>query len=133
MTFKFTSLISQDGKYRFIRPLIPVVLAGPKGSFEIDALLDTGADRSLFSKDLGDALGLDFSKAKAEPFGGIGKGTVKVYTLQVEVAIFGIAKHVTIPIGFVEGNNVPSLLGQEGFFDAFKITFDRNNNMIEIV
>lgn len=42
----------------------------------------------------------------------------------MEVLILEAAQRLTIPFCFAEGQ-APSLLGREGFFDAFRIQFDK--------
>jgi len=115
-----------------LRPIVRVAIAGPKQQWIGEALLDTGADRSLFDIEVARDVGLDLSNASRQRFGGIGKDQVQVYTIDVGLGIIGMKEKVKIPIGFMENANIRALLGQEGFFDAFKITFDRRRDSIEI-
>jgi hypothetical protein len=39
---------------------------------------------------------------------------------------------IEIEAGFVDSPSVSAILGQEGFFDAFKIKFEKDHNIIEI-
>jgi hypothetical protein len=39
---------------------------------------------------------------------------------------------IEIEAGFVDSPAADAILGQEGFFDAFKIKFEKDHNIIEI-
>lgn len=39
---------------------------------------------------------------------------------------------IEIIAGFVSSSGVAAILGQDGFFDAFRIKFERDHNIIEI-
>ncbi len=114
------------------RPIIPVKVTGPKANLIIEALIDSGADMSLFDIEIAKAVGVDLRKVSKQQFGGIGKDTVTVYLTKIAVEVIGTNHSVTIPVGFMKGANVRGLLGQEGFFDNFKIIFNRANDSIEI-
>jgi hypothetical protein len=49
---------------------------------------------------------------------------VRARVLQVELLVPDIGVAFTIPICFADGDT-SQLLGREGFFDAFRITFDK--------
>ncbi len=132
MTTPFSKYPAGDEKTTIIKPVITVRLIGPKKFQEIEAIIDSGADHSIFDMDFAKNLGLSFTKAKVEPFSGIGKGTIKVFTIPVEIQVVGIDKKVTIPIGFVKSPSFPPLLGLDGFFDNFVIKFDKAHNIIDI-
>lgn len=132
MIFPFKKIPLPGSTKTVLRPVIPIDISGPKGTWTLEALIDSGADRSLFDIEIAKVLGIDLSKVKKEQFGGIGKDTVTVYTTNVVVEVNGINHPVTIPIGFMKGANVRALLGQDGFFDNFRIVFTRANDSIEI-
>jgi len=41
-------------------------------------------------------------------------------------------KKIKIPVGFINSDSVGLLLGQEGFFDNYRIKFERDHNVFEI-
>lgn len=134
MKFPYIKVPTYDPIRKWIsRPLIPIILSGPKGSITIDALVDSGADRSLFHLEIGKRLGLDLFSAPTEFFSGIEAGRLSSYLLSVDMQIMGLDKKVSIPAGFVESDGVSAILGQDGFFDAFRIKFEKQRNTIEIV
>lgn len=98
--------------------MIPITLFGPKESVNVDALIDSGADRCLFDVQIGREIGLDIGEWEKEIFSGIEGGKVIAYLHKIELQIIGIEKRI--------------ILGQDEFFDAFKIKFEKDHNMIEI-
>lgn len=133
MKFQYYKIPTTDPKRKWIsRPIVPVILYGPKGIVPIDALIDSGADRSLFHIEVGRRLGLDLNKAPVEVFTGIEGGKLFSKIHKVKLQIIGIDEAVEIIAGFVDGPGVTAILGQEGFFDAFRIKFEKDHNVIEI-
>lgn len=122
----------EPGKKWISRPIIPVVLFGPKGSVIVDALIDSGADRCLFHADLGREIGLELEKGEKESFGGIEGGRIPAFLHKIQIQILGMDKEVEVLAGFAAAPGVFAILGQEGFFDAFRIKFEKDHNVVEI-
>ena len=116
--------------------MIPIILSAQKGivaqSVNTDALLDSGADMCLFNAEIGEVLGLEIEKGEREPFGGIEGGRLFAFIHEVDIQVAGIDKTIKVEAGFVRGLNTSAILGQEGFFDAFRVSFERDRNVIEI-
>jgi len=119
-------------------PSIPIFLKG-KGntSFQFIGLLDSGADYSVIPQDVAELLGLkiDGKREKVRGIGGwmdsinekimvtIGKGHEN-YTFEILVKII---------LGSTEEiGEIPIILGRDGFFDKFKITFDQINEKVNL-
>jgi len=133
MKFPYIKTPSADPRRKWIsRPIIPITLFGPKASVTIDALIDSGADKCLFNAVLGKEISLDIEKGNKEIFGGIEGGQIVTYIHPIQLQIVGIDKKIEIPAGFTDARGVFAILGQEGFFDAFRIKFERDRNIIEI-
>lgn len=133
MKFPYFKTPREDPRKRWIsRPIIPVTLFGPKGSINIDALIDSGADRCLFNSQIGKEIGLEIEKGEREIFSGIEGGKLLAYLHKIHLQIIGINKIIEIIAGFTDAPGVFAILGQEGFFDAFKIKFEKAHNTIEI-
>ena len=105
---------------------------GPKGSVNVHALLDSGADKCLFSNQYAKEIGLDLKNGEEEIFSGIEGGQVKSYLHKIELQIIGDSNKIRVIVGFTNAPGVNAILGQEGFFDAFRIKFERDCNAIEI-
>jgi len=133
MKFPYLKTPRVDPRKKWIsRPIIPITLFGPKGSVSIDALIDSGADRCLFNDQIGREIGLDLEKGEKEIFSGIEGGQIGAYLHKIQLKIIGIEKRIEIIAGFSDAPGVFAILGQDGFFDAFRIKFEKDHNIIEI-
>jgi len=134
MKFAYLKIPKKDSREKWIgRPIIPISLFGPKGSIYIDALVDSGADRCLFDAQIGREIGLEIEKGKKEIFSGVEGGEVVAYLHKIKLQITGIDKIVEIEAGFTDAPGIFAILGQDGFFDAFRIRFEKDHDIIEIV
>jgi hypothetical protein len=129
MKFKY----AKYGKDTF-RPVIPVFLKNDRIRIGYEVLVDSGADLCLFHADIGEAIGLDIEKGKPREVFGVG-GKVSVYYLHPITLVVGGWEY-DIEAGFmpaVSGRSMPyGLVGQKGFFEFFKVTFDHASKDIEI-
>ena len=92
--------------------------------------IDSGADISLIPRQLGDVLGLSFSKGQVSSIRGIGKGTISVIISNVD-AIIG-TRTLKTRIAWALTEDVPLILGRLDIFDAFKVTFDQKNSIVTL-
>jgi predicted aspartyl protease len=133
MNFKYKSLPRKDGPPRKT-PTIPVTFIGPEDSIDIVAILDSGADISVLPLEVGEQLGLDLTKNRS-PCGGIG-GEVDTAEDHVRVGIAQGHENYTfdIPVKVVldPNSSIPVLIGREGFFEEFEITFDERRERISL-
>jgi hypothetical protein len=137
MKFKYIKIPTRDPSRKWIRrPIIPITLSARIGvitqSVNIDALLDSGADKCLFNAEIGEALGLDVKSGATEYFGGVEGGRMETFIHQVKIQIRGMDLLVEMPVGFTYSRGVSAILGQDGFFDGFRITFERDRDIVEI-
>ena len=86
------------------------------------AILDTGADHCIFDSQVAEQLGIPVTRGEVVEISGIGGGPIVGFLHQVSVTI---AAH-TYKAPMVFASNIPAtgILGQTGFFDHFKVTFD---------
>ena len=103
-------------------PVIPVVIEG-KNRAVVHALVDSGATISLFHMSIADDIGIDLRDAEQVYLAGIG-GYVKAYIKkQVRISIEELGS-IVIPIAFTEYiTSDIAILGRQGFFETFEITF----------
>src|SRR6266576_3763224 len=107
------------------RPLIPITLKLGKKEIKYIALIDSGADFNIFHEDIAKILKIDLSKLKSMKFSGIKEGAE------------GIGRFTSLDLGIdntffnspvVFSNDISpngyGILGQQGFFNHFKIQFD---------
>ena len=134
MKYRYTSFFPPESTVRWIkRPMVQIEVSGPTGKRTFDALIDSGADVSLFNTQVAELLGFDLSRAKSRNFMGI-SGGIEAFTLEeVEIQVEGMESSIAIPVSFVQTASVGLLLGEEGFFDAFRIKFEKDHDMFEII
>lgn len=107
-------------------PAIPVTLIGPKEKIDVVGLLDSGADFSFIPYDMAEVLGLNLSQ-KPQDIGGI-SGTVLAVPSTMKINIQKGRENYTISVGVYVStkdmsDDFPILIGRNGFFEQFKITF----------
>ncbi|HLD33513.1 MAG TPA: hypothetical protein VJB66_02220 [Candidatus Nanoarchaeia archaeon] len=114
-TFSYRPIVRGD-------PLLPVLdieLHGVNGTFT--SILDSGASVSLFPRKLGLLLGVDYSR-RADNFAECAHGD-QIPCWRTEALVKIMTEEFRIPVFCTNLDNEP-LLGREGFFERFIITFD---------
>lgn len=133
MKFPYSKLPSHNPNLKWIvRPYIPIKISGPKRFWEGYGLIDSGADRCLFNSKIAEDIGLDLNEDNSENFAGIEGGTLKAKLHKIKVQIVGMSEEIEILAGFVNSSGVSAILGQDGFFDAYRIKFEKDHGIIEI-
>src|SRR6266496_4691535 len=99
---------------------VPVSLSYGSKRQNLYGLLDSGADLCLFHSSIGRLLGIDVNSGPSKLIGGI-TGTITAYMHTIQVQVQGIPDKVDIYAGFTDSDQVEALLGQDGFFDNFKV------------
>jgi hypothetical protein len=122
-SYRFTEI--RKGVGRAWRPLLSVVLAGPKGRSEVQMLVDSGADTSMVPLGVAQAIGLELT-AVDQASGVTGGFPVFRATVLTEI------KHgekrlppLVLPALVPTEPGIPamSVLGREVFFSEFDISF----------
>jgi hypothetical protein len=96
-------------------------------------LVDSGADVSMAPRRLSELLGLNWETGEALSLRGISpkpECLVPARIFKVELLVPDIGVAFNIPICFADGD-ASRILGREGFFDAFRIRFDKPNSSSE--
>ena len=130
---RYAHIPRPDGTLRKA-PFIPVYIKTKENqTLEVFGLLDSGADSTVVPKDLADMLGLK-PTGPEESTGGIG-GDAKVRPSKMQVLLKGTRGEkytLTIPVLIMTENydEIPLLLGRNGFFENFEITFKQKENKI---
>ena len=97
------------------------------------ALLDSGADFNIFHADLAEILKMDLSKLKTTSFGGIQKGVEGIgYYSVFKLGIENFSFDAPIVFSADISPDGYGILGQQGFFDHFKVTFEHKKKLIWI-
>lgn len=94
---------------------------------EVWMIVDTGADYTLLPHYLVNDLGIDLeSDCRIFSTGGIG-GIEKVYLLKEKLKVKLGKWEEKIPIGFLERDEIPPLLGRQDFLEKFETLFSKNH------
>jgi len=113
-------------------PAIPITLIGPNERLDVIGLLDSGADFCVIPKSMAEILGLKLN-AKIEEVGGIG-GDAKAIPSSMQLNISKGRENYTFVVGVYVidelKDDFPVLIGRDGFFDKFKITFVESKKKI---
>lgn len=111
------------------RPVANVIFTSPhtpRLKQEVWLLIDSGADYTLLPRYLGLDLKVDFEKdCQIFYTSGIG-GTEKVFLLPKMKAQLGNFKRI-VPVGFLDRNEVPPLLGRHLFLETLEVYFSSNH------
>ncbi|PYS85797.1 MAG: hypothetical protein DMF70_03600 [Acidobacteria bacterium] len=113
------------------RPMLQVTLLNGTQRKQVVCLLDSGADECLFHASIGRRLGIDIESGRHKRFDGIA-GSLEAYMHMIEIQIQDFPGLVEIEVGFTESDGVDAILGQAGFFENFRICFDRYRWKVEI-
>ena len=131
ITFRYKG-VKRPGGSIVKTPSIPITLLG-KETFETIGLLDSGADLSAMPKSIAELLGINLEGNVGFAYG-IG-GKVKSIESKVKIMVKkGHERYdFSIPVKVIlDDYDFPILLGREGFFDRFVITFDQENEKISL-
>lgn len=86
-------------------------------------VIDSGATTSLLPASDAKILGLDIKKGEEVVVRGATGHTVVGYRKRVDMKIDGLTLN-SVPVIFVEGDEIPRVLGREAVFNHFGILFD---------
>jgi hypothetical protein len=115
------------------RPIIPVEVRKQRLAFPTEALLDTGADYSIFSGEIGRALGIKINSGTPHQIVGVGGAVTKGYIHKIGIEIPGFPMYGTWGFFSDQLNDMQiAILGQLGFFECFKVNFDYSRKLITI-
>jgi len=132
LNFKYKN-VPRSNKTEAFSPSIPVVFSGNGSRYEFMALLDSGADISAIPRSMAELLGLDLSGKREKAFG-IGGEVPAIQTkVNMEVSKGHETYSFQIPVKVIlEGCEFPPLIGREGFFDNFHITFKQSEKKVSL-
>ena len=112
------------------RPVLRITLRNGNNHISCYTIVDSGADDCVFPRSFMQPLGLDPLTAPTEMTSGVGNPSVATHYSTVTIDLQG---QMSFPVyaGFTTGMDHLGigLLGQAGFFERFKITFDYNNRL----
>ena len=115
-----------------VRPVVPIALIHGSNRVRVFALIDSGADYCIFHAEIGEQIGLEIESGKSLSFSGISSAGQTAYFHNIELEVGG--HEFDCYAGFSRDiQDLPyGILGQVGFFDIFKVSFDYNKEKIEL-
>jgi hypothetical protein len=133
MKFEFLEIPSRDpNKPSARRPYIPIRILHGNNFQDLICLVDSGADLCLFPAKIGEILGIEVESGRKERIGGIAETPIVAYVHSVRLIVRGLSG-VDVEAGFTESRGIRTgILGQRGFFDKYRITFQRSRNWVDI-
>lgn len=129
MKFSYIEIPSSDPtKPPARRPYVVIRLLCGSSFQDLWCLVDSGADVCLFPS----SIGIDVESGRKGQIGGIAEQAVAVYYHSVRLIVRGLSG-VDVEAGFTDSKGVRTgILGQKGFFDNYKIVFERYKDTIDI-
>ena len=131
--YKYTPIpnLSDDNGKFIRRPILKIYFAGTQLSAY--GLIDSGADNSMMNIGYAKLLGINLDENNRKRFRGIMGESVDCYMTKVTIIAEYFEKYpLTIPVAFIDSQNVDVLIGQDGFFDKFKIKFEKDHETFEL-
>ncbi|PIR88008.1 MAG: hypothetical protein COU10_01545 [Candidatus Harrisonbacteria bacterium CG10_big_fil_rev_8_21_14_0_10_45_28] len=114
------------------RPVLVIEVTGKDDAiFEIPALVDSGADTTVANIEYAKQLGIELGEERE--IRGVGPGKVKARVGELAFRIKQTDISIRVPAWFVDSENVTVLIGQEVFFDKFRVKFEKDHGIFEIV
>ena len=114
------------------RPLLEVELLGAERTVTVFGLLDSGADMSLLNIRYAPVLGIALDNLPTKDFIGISDEPVRTYFTEIPVKIKFFDQILYLPIALADSPSVDMLLGQEEFFSAYRIRFEKDRDVFEV-
>ncbi len=119
------------------KPWIPVSIGYRKTHkvtpAQITALIDSGADVCFCSKSIVDYLGVDVKNKEKKVFTTANNTSLPTFLEILTLHVGGKNYECSFYISEKLPPETPIILGQLGFFDHHKVTFDLENKEIEII
>jgi hypothetical protein len=115
-----------------LRPVIQIDFETPTGNFGYLVLIDSGADYCIFHASVGEQLGLDIKSGKLLTFWGTSGEPQKAYFHETTFKIGGISHTCNVGFSYDIEKLAYGLLGQDGFFNKWKVKFEYQKENIEI-
>lgn len=111
-------------------PVIDIFVSKNDRVARIFTLVDSGATISIFKEEVAEQLNITIEDGKEIFLGGVG-GRIRGYTHTLEIEVDG--KIFSCPVVFSREYLVSfNLIGREGFFTHFKITFEEKKNLLKL-
>jgi len=124
MFFTFPYQYGFINKRRIPYPIVPIAIPTVLGDRSYAFIMDTGSDSMTLPRYMIQLLGLHQTKLRESTAQGVGETLVKTYETVIDISF---CKQVfSVPCSFADNDRTPFLLGKDGIFKRFNITFDND-------
>ncbi len=132
MQFRYDTRLTAYGFEQV--PRVPVMFSNPKNGLEIPVfgLVDSGASDTLLHWEIGAALGIDIESGKKHEYAGVG-GIVTGYRHPIKIRLVDDRREFLIECAILKLPSFDGLLGQRGFFDNYKVTFEKYKKTFDLI
>ena len=115
-------------------PIVSVTFVnlGNNKSINVDCLVDSGADDILLHSEFAKILELDVENGEERLYQGIGGKPIKAFLFRLKMQIKGDSSSYMVRCAFMPDLKRAGLLGQKGFFDNYKVVFERAKKRLEL-
>jgi hypothetical protein len=134
MKFSYTPRFLGDYESVEYDPLLWVSFTSPttERGAAVLGMIDSGAAEILLHTGIGEAMGIDITSGEKVRFSGI-SGTIEGYKHPVRMQVRGDKKAHEVTVAFAPIEGMDALFGQRGFFEHYKVVFEKYKNQFEIV
>lgn len=115
------------------RPIIPITVKVGEVSVNYEVMIDSGSDNNIFDIEIAELLGIVLDGRKRKIFSGVGGGSIETFKHRVELEIGGISYLCNVYFATDLPKSSFGILGQEGFFNKFRVRFIYSTKVVEIV
>jgi hypothetical protein len=132
MKFQYKKLGRNSLGQDIIRPIIPIKLKNGEREIRYEVLVDSGADICIMDAEIAELIGIKVTEGKKASFAGATGKSENCYSHIVEIEVGGWSYKTEV--AFAEGLSKAGygIVGQRGFFEFFKVTFNYSANELEI-
>jgi hypothetical protein len=117
---------------RFVkRPVVQIEISRGKHARTFLAIVDSGADNIILPAYIAELYGIDTSACPRYSVMGISLESTPGFVAELDFRLQMHSEVFTAPVVFID-KDVPPLLGQEGFFDTYRIKFEKDHDTFEV-
>jgi hypothetical protein len=113
------------------RPVVEVELSHAGQSRKFLALIDSGADQITMPAAIAEVFGIDRASCRPHALMGISMERIAGFVGALDIRVERQAETFPAVVVFID-TDVPVLLGQEAFFDRYRIKFEKDHDTFEI-
>jgi hypothetical protein len=133
MKYQYTATPYFNTKGRLTkRPIVEVELRGASRTLKGLGLIDSGADTTIMNIEYAKILGIPLDQSRTKEFIGIAADPMRCFIGSVSLKVQHVPTPVTTAVAFIDSPSVDILLGQEDFFEHFRIKFEKDHDTFEL-